>query len=106
MVAYTLNALRAMAALSSAALAIGYAGLGQAQTARAPGETMERCSQLFSAWSRYNGGSSYSKQIDAEASYEECRKGNLAAGIAGLTRAMQRQQIPVPPVETASPPAR
>lgn len=103
MVAYMFNGLRTAAALSGAVIAIGYATAGQAQTP-SPGDTMERCQQLNSAWNRYNGGSSYSKQIEAEAAFEDCRKGNLSAGIAGLTRALERQKIPVPPVETANPP--
>jgi hypothetical protein len=103
MVEYAFNGLRALTALSAAAIAIGYGGTAQAQT-RAPTDTMERCQQLNSAWNRYNGGSSYSKQIEAEAAFEECRKGNLSAGIAGLTRALERQKIPLPPVETANPP--
>ena len=107
MVAYTFDALRTMAAVSGAVIAIGFSAGALAQTqaqSPAPGETMQRCQQLISAWNRYNGGSSYSKQVDVEASFEQCRNGNLSAGIAGLTRALQRQQIPVPPVETASPP--
>ena len=104
MVEYAFNGLRTVATLSAAVVAIAYGGSALAQAAPSPGDTMERCQQLNSAWNRYNGGSSYSKQIEAEAAFEDCRKGNLSAGIAGLTRALERQKIPVPPVETANPP--
>lgn len=85
----------------SAVLVLGGAGTALAQTARGD---MAYCNKLYSEWSRYNAGSSYSKQIDVEGAHEKCRKGDYGAGIAELTQALQRQQIPVPPVETARPP--
>lgn len=85
----------------SAVLVLGGIGAALAQTA---GENMAYCNKLFSEWSRYNAGSSYSKQIDVEGAHEKCRKGDYSAGIAELTQALQRQQIPVPPVETARQP--
>jgi len=85
----------------STALALGGAGAASAQTSR---ENMAYCNKLLSQWSRYNAGSSYSKQIDVEGAHEKCRKGDYGSGIAELTQALQRQQIPVPPVETAREP--
>jgi hypothetical protein len=96
-----LNAIRMPAALLGPIVAIGLVGSASAQTSR---ENMAYCNKLYSEWSRYNAGSSYSKQIDVEGAHEKCRKGDYGAGIAELTQALQRQQIPVPPVETARQP--
>jgi hypothetical protein len=33
---------------------------------------------------------------------ENCRKGNVASGVAALKRVLERAQIPIPPAETAA----
>jgi hypothetical protein len=33
---------------------------------------------------------------------EHCRKGEFSVGVAQLKRALQRQQLPIPPVESAA----
>jgi hypothetical protein len=72
--------------------------------AQAPKDGMARCDQLYSAYSRYSGRVNYSHPVDVAMALEDCRKGNFAAGIAGLTGALQRAAIPVPPVQTAASP--
>jgi len=37
---------------------------------------------------------------------EDCRKGNIASGVAALKRVLERAQIPVPPEDTATAPGR
>src|SRR5258708_2273123 len=71
--------------------------------ARAPKDDMVRCQQLFGIWSKHNGTSSYSKQINADMALEDCRKGRYEAGIAQLNTLLGRMGVSVPPVETASP---
>ena len=74
---------------------------GRTVPAQASGEdTMARCQQLFDLWSRYNTDS-YSKPMFVRMGLEDCRKGNIAAGVAELKRALERAQISVPPTETA-----
>jgi len=109
------------AILSSAIVAIGYAGPVSAdtpssertllaQTSQASTEdTMARCQQLFGLWSRHNTDG-YAKPLDARMALEDCQKGNYASGVASLKRALERAQIPVPPAESvaqtpAAPPA-
>jgi len=71
---------------------------------------MARCQQLFGLWSRHNTDG-YAKPLDARIAMEDCQKGNYAAGVASLKRALERAQIAVPPAESgvaqtpASPPA-
>ena len=70
--------------------------------AQASGEdTMARCQQLFGVWSRHNTDG-YAKPLDARMGLEDCRKGNIASGVATLKRALERAQIPVPPMESAT----
>ena len=116
------------AILSSAILAMGYAGPASADSlspdtktnatvnstpsertapAQAAGEdTMARCQQLFGLLSRHNSDG-YARPLDTRMAMEDCQKGNYASGVATLKRALDRAQIPVPPAETAAaePPA-
>ena len=110
------NFLHVAAILSSAIVAIGYAGPVSAEplsagakspTTQTSGEdTLARCQQLFSLWSRHNTDG-YAKPLDARMGLEDCQKGNIAAGVATLKRALERAQIPIPPTESAAaePPA-
>ena len=111
------NFLGAAAILASAVITIGYAGPVVANPLSSPSaeptflaqssdDTMARCQQLFGLWSRHNTDG-YARPLDANMALEDCRKGNIASGVATLKRALERAQIPVPPVETAAaqPPA-
>ena len=115
------NFLHVAAILSSAILAIGYAGPVSADSlsvgtksaatvnsppserillAQASGEdTMARCQQLFGLYDRHNSDG-YARPLDASAALEDCRKGHIASGVAALKRALERAQIPVPPAES------
>ena len=117
------NFLPIAAILASSILAMGYAGPASADPlspdtktnatvnstpsertlpAQAAGEdTMARCQQLFSLWSRHNTDG-YAKPLDARMGLEECQKGNIAGGVATLKRALERAQITIPPAETAA----
>ena len=106
----TSNFLHVAAILSSAIVAIGYAGPVSADTpssertllAQASGEdTMARCQQLFGLWSRHNTDG-YARPVDARMALEDCQKGNIASGVATLKRALERAQIPVPPAESVA----
>jgi len=104
----TLSLRHAATALSAAVLAVSLAGpvFAQApsvQTAKPKGDLAE-CQRLHGLWSRYNGTSAYGKMAGADAALEECRKGNVEAGIADLKRSLQRSNIPLPPSETATAP--
>ena len=118
------NFLRAGAALSGVVVAIGFvgnvaanplsAGAGSTEMVGSPSseptflaqasseDNLARCQQLFGIWARYNGASSYSKQITADMALEDCRKGNFGTGVAELKRVLQRAGITVPPAETAA----
>jgi hypothetical protein len=122
------NFLPIAAILASSILAMGYAGPASADPlshdtktnatvnstpsertspAQAAGEdTMARCQQLFGLLSRHNSDG-YARPLDARMAMEDCQKGKFASGVATLKRALERAQIPVPPVETADaqPPA-
>jgi hypothetical protein len=109
------------AILSSAILAIGYAGpvsadslsVGTKSTAtvnspspertllaQASGEdTMARCQQLFRLYDRHNSDG-YARPLDARMGLADCQKGNIASGVATLKRALERAQIPIPPTES------
>jgi hypothetical protein len=115
------------AILSSAIVAIGYAGpvsadplsagARSAATVNSPSpertllaqasgdDTMARCQQLFGVYDRLNSDG-YAKPLDARMALEDCRKGNIARGVAALKRVFERAQIPVPPTETATAPGR
>jgi hypothetical protein len=43
----------------------------------------------------------YARPLEVDTAIEECRKGNYAAGVAALKRALNRSQVPVPPTESA-----
>jgi hypothetical protein len=90
-------------ALAGAAVVLGLASPGFAQTPNNSGDGA-RCQALYAQWMKYNGGSSYSKQLGPDAAAEQCRKGNTTAGIAELTRDLQHARIPVPQTETAATP--
>jgi len=120
------NFLHLAAILSSITVAIGYAGpvsadplsfaAGSAATADSPspertllaqasGDTMARCQQLFGRYDRLNSDG-YAKPLAARMALEDCRKGNVASGVAALKRVLERAGIPVPPEETATTPGR
>ena len=122
------NFVHVAAILSSAILAMGYAGPVSADSlsadtktnatvnstpsertlpAQAAGEdTLARCQQLFGLLSRHNSDG-YARPLDARMAMEDCQKGNIASGVATLKRALERAQIPIPPTESAAaqPPA-
>ena len=97
------------AILSSAIVAMGYAGpvsadplSERALPTQASGEdTLARCQQLFGLYDRHNSDG-YARPLDARMALADCQKGNIASGVAALKRALERAQIPVPPVETAT----
>lgn len=60
---------------------------------------MARCQQLFGLFDRYNSDG-YARPLEARMGLEDCRKGNIAAGVASLKRALERVQIPIPPTES------
>ena len=121
------NFLRVAAILPSVLVAIGHAGPVLADRpsagarsaatvnspwperillAQAPGEdTLARCQQLFAVYDRLNSDG-YAKPLDARMALEDCRKGNVASGVAALKRVLERAGIPVPPTETATTPER
>jgi hypothetical protein len=120
------NFLHVAAILSSAIVATGYAGPVSADPlsvgarsaatvnspspertllAQASGDTMARCQQLFGLYDRHNSDG-YAKPLDARMALEDCRKGNIASGVAALKRVLERGGIPVPPTETATTPGR
>jgi hypothetical protein len=96
--------LRSAATLSGVLIALGCAGPVFAQAQHSSKDDMARCQQLYGAYSKYSGRVNYSHPVDVDMALEDCRKGNFTAGIAGLTGALQRAAIPVPPVETAATP--
>lgn len=91
--------LRTAAALAGAALTLGFASPSLAQ---APKEDLARCQALYGQWLKYNGTSSYSKNVGPEMALEDCRKGNTAVGIAEMKKIMARGGIPLPSTETAT----
>jgi hypothetical protein len=103
------NVLRAAAILSSAIVALGYGGSASADSrpvtdrtllAQASGEdTLARCQQLYGLWSRHNSDG-YARPLDARMGLEQCQKGNVTGGVATLKGALERAQIPIPPVDT------
>jgi len=121
------NFLPVAAILASAILAMGYAGPVSADSlsadtktnatvnstpsertlpAQAAGEdTMARCQQLLGLYDRHNSDG-YAKPLEARMALEDCRKGNIASGVAALKRVLGRGGIPVPPTETATTPGR
>ena len=92
------NVLRAAAIVASAIVAIGYAAPVSAQPASGE-DTLARCQQLFSLWSRHNTDG-YAKPLDVRMGLEDCQKGNITAGVATLKRALERARITVPPPDT------
>ena len=117
------NFLHVAAILSSAILAMGYAGPVSADSlsadtktnatvnspspertlpAQAPGEdTLARCQQLFGLYDRHNSDG-YARPLDARMALADCQKGNIASGVAALKRALERAQIPIPPAESVA----
>jgi len=94
------NVARNAAALSVAALTIVFAGAGHAQS---DGD-MARCQELYGAYNKYeaNGrGSTSAPNVEVAAAFSECQKGNYKVGVVALTKALERQHIPVPNVEAA-----
>jgi hypothetical protein len=62
-------------------------------------DTMARCQQLSALYDRHNSDS-YARPLDTRMGLEDCRRGNIASGIATLKRALERVRIPVPPTES------
>ncbi|MBS0222658.1 MAG: hypothetical protein JSR91_18165 [Proteobacteria bacterium] len=91
------------ATVAGAVIALGLAAPAFAQS---PSDKMAECQQLYGQWSKYNGTSSYSKNVGPEMALEDCRKGNYTAGIASLKQTLQRNGIPVPPSQTATVPGK
>ena len=96
---FSFSSLRSAATLAGATVVFGLASPGFAQT---PNNDLARCQALYGQWTKYNGGSSYSKQLGADTAAEQCRKGDTTAGIADLTRILERAHLPVPQTETAT----
>jgi hypothetical protein len=86
-------------ALSGVIIAMGCAAPAIADSSE---ETMARCEQLYGLWTKHNGTSGYGRVLDADMALEQCRKGDYAAGVAQMKRVLERQQIPVPAVESAA----
>ena len=81
------------------AFTLGFAGTALAQ---APKDDLVRCQALYGQWLKYNGTSSYSKNVGPEMALEQCRRGDTTAGIASLKGTLQRSRIPLPATETAA----
>lgn len=93
--------------LSSAIVAIGFAGPVSAETASGE-DTMARCQQLYGLYSRHNSDG-YARPLDARMALEDCQKGNISSGVAALKSALERAQIPIPPADSGvaqTPPAQ
>jgi len=103
-----------LSTLAGVIVAIGFAGpisanplssspsRGATLLAQAPEDNMGRCQQLYGIWARHNGTSGYGRVLDADMALEHCRKGEFSVGVAQLKRVLQRQQLPIPPVESAA----
>jgi len=50
----------------------------------------------------HNGTSGHGRVQDADMALEHCRKGEFAVGVAQLKRALERAQVLIPPVVSAS----
>ena len=83
----------------AAALSIVGAASGSAQAA----DDMTRCSELYSLYNKYEGASRMGTASNAgvAGAFNECQKGNYTAGIADLTKALDRERIAIPDTETA-----
>ena len=109
----SLGLLRGAAILASAIVAIGHAGpvsadplsVGAGSPATSGEDTLARCQQLAALYDRHNSDG-YARPLEARMALEDCRKGNVASGVAALKRALERAQIPVPPEDTATAPGR
>ena len=62
---------------------------------------MARCQQLSGLYDRHNSDG-YARPLDARMGLEDCQKGNIAAGVATLKRALERAQIAIPSTESAA----
>jgi len=91
-----------VAALAGTFVTFGSIGSSLAQSGGA--DDKARCKQLYDLYSHYNARVDYSTPAGADAALEDCRKGNTAAGITSLTKALERQHITVPPTESAARP--
>jgi hypothetical protein len=91
--------LRTALTLAGATLAVG---LTTPAFAQSPKDDLARCQALYGQWLKYNGTSSYSKNVGPEMAFEECRRGDTTAGIANLKGILQRGRIPLPATETAT----
>ncbi len=91
------------AGFASAAIALGLAAPAFAQS---PNDQMAECQQLYGLWSKYNGTSSYSKNVGRNMALEDCQKGNYTAGIGELREILKNNGIPAPPSQTATVPGK
>ena len=99
MVKQTLSMLAGMAIVVGGASA----AFAQASASNPAENNAARCQQLYGLWAKHNGTSAYGRVLEADMGLEHCRKGDYAAGVKQLKEALNRQQIPVPPVvETAN----
>lgn len=64
--------------------------------AQTSGDTMARCQELFALYDRYNSDT-LTRPMDVRMGLEDCRKGNVASGVATLKRSLERAHIPIPP---------
>lgn len=83
----------------AAALSVVCAASGSAQAA----DDQARCSELYSLYNKYEAASRMGTAPSAAVAgaFNECQKGNYAAGIADLTKALERERIAIPDTETA-----
>jgi hypothetical protein len=100
------SSLLATVALVGGLVATGWASPSLGQSAgQSPGQDpardAARCQALYAQWSRYDGASHYSKQLDVDMAAEECRNGHASAGIADFRRILERGRIPLPATESA-----
>jgi len=65
---------------------------------------MARCQQLFGLWNKHNSDG-YAKPLDARMGMQDCEQGKYASGVATLKKALERAQIPIPPVDVAQTPS-
>jgi hypothetical protein len=73
--------------------------LGLADAARAQSSDLAYCEQLYAIWERYiavRGQGRISGGVDAIASVDQCRRGNLAGGIPALEKKLLGNRFTLP----------
>jgi hypothetical protein len=91
--------LRTAVTLAGLVLTMGLTSPAQAQT---PKEDLARCQVMYSQWLKYNGASSYSKNVGPEMALEDCRRGDTKVGLEEMKQLLTRNRIPLPDTETAT----